>query len=539
MKLSLSKKEIVFFVFLAAFSSFLMFNTFQITPSGELKIATKIWSDFAATIPLVRSFSLGNNMPPQYPIFAGPPIRYHFLFFLFVGLFEKIGLRLDLALNTLSAISFFSLLAIIYLLAKTVFKKTSIACLSVILFLFNGSFAFVDFFKTHPISAGIISGIVQNKEFSSFGPYDGNVVSAFWSLNIFTNQRHLAFAYFAFLLLIYLMYKSIEKRKISKEKIIGLTLLVGLFPFFHLAVFGMMEIALVVFLFLYPKYKKQIIIIGFLSVLIALPQILYMGMAEVKTSIFAPGYLIEKLTIVNFFHYWIMNLGLVLLLAPLGFYFATRNQKKLILPFLTLFVVGNLFRFSPEIAANHKFFNLFLIGANIFTAFFLYNLWHKQRLGKILVGAFFPLLILSGLIDFFPIVNDGFITIPDFRKNPTASFIYRSTPKEAVFLNAAYLYDPASLAGRKIYLGWPYFSWSAGYDTDSRFLELKEMLSPKNKFLLCEQLNQRNISYVEIQNPTPIENVDINYSFFEENFIKIFEDGSAKVSIFDVRASCI
>src|SRR5574340_918749 len=88
------------------FSVWLMFHTFSYQ-SGSMLIAIKAWSDFASHIPLIRSFSLGNNFPPEYPIFPGEPIRYHFLFYLLVGLLEKAGLRIDWALNLPSALSFF------------------------------------------------------------------------------------------------------------------------------------------------------------------------------------------------------------------------------------------------------------------------------------------------------------------------------------------------------------------------------------------------------------------------------------------------
>ena len=109
----LSKKinfwEIFFFAILFIFSSFLMWKTFRVNSSGNMQVATRVWSDFAATIPLIRSFSYGSNFPIQYPIFAGPPIRYHFVFFAVVGFLEKIGLRIDWALNGLSVLGFFLL----------------------------------------------------------------------------------------------------------------------------------------------------------------------------------------------------------------------------------------------------------------------------------------------------------------------------------------------------------------------------------------------------------------------------------------------
>src|SRR3990172_9448479 len=134
----LKLREIILFIFLFIFASFLMLKTFSVK-EGNILIASRAWSDFAATLPLIRSFSLGSNFPPQYPIFAGPPIRYHFAFFATVGLMEKIGIRLDWALNSLSTMSFFLLTIAIYYLGKIIFKSKKVGILSVILFFFNGS----------------------------------------------------------------------------------------------------------------------------------------------------------------------------------------------------------------------------------------------------------------------------------------------------------------------------------------------------------------------------------------------------------------
>jgi hypothetical protein len=64
---------------------------------------------------------------------------------------------------------------------------------------------------------------------------------------------------------------------------------------------------------------------------------------------------------------------------PLGFIIAAKNEKKILLSFLSLFIIGNLFQFSPEIAANHKFFNFFIIAGGMFSAYFLHFLWKKNN----------------------------------------------------------------------------------------------------------------------------------------------------------------
>ena len=532
--------EIIFFVLLFAFSWWLMWKTFRINKSGNLEIATKVWSDFAATIPLIRSFSFGQNWPPQYPIFAGPPIRYHFVFFAIVGLLEKAGIPLDWVLNSLSAFSFFFLLLAIYYLTKAIFKSRFVSITACILFLFNGSFAFLEFFKKFPLSIHSLADIIHHDGFLAFGPYYGNkIISAFWSLNIYTNQRHLALAYAIFLLLVLLIYRASKNdNKLSLNKTLLWGIIIGLFPFIHLPVFAMMEGTLFIFLVIYPRLRKNILAIIGISLIITLPQIMYSGSSNSQGIFFHPGYLIENLNIFSFIKYWFLNLGLVTILAPIGFLLAKRPQRKILLPFLAFFVIGNLFQFSQEMAGNHKFFNLFLIGANIFAAYSIYNLWKHSLPGKTVAILYFIMMTLSGIIDIFPVKNDVYVEIKDGKNNDVEQFIINHTSKESVFINASYIYDPASLAGRKIFLGWPYFSWSAGYNTQKRSGLLKEILGSSSVNNVCALLRQENIDFIEIQNPTTLEGIKINYKFFKENFRERFSSPTTNINIYDVATSC-
>lgn len=537
-----------------------MWQTFRLG-DGTIEMATKVWSDFGATIPLERSFAYGSNFPPEYPLFAGPPIRYHFVFFMIVGLLERFGIPLDWALNSLSILGFFGLLSLIYLLATKVFESKVVGALSVILFLFNGSWGFLEFFQKHPLSASTFSDIVTNTTFSSFGPYDGKIVSAFWSLNIFTNQRHLAVGYACFLGLLYVLYTANKKvprvaripqvspasepethgtrDTLGTRGTVFIGILIGLFPFIHLTVYMMMCILLLVGLLTFSNIRKQIIIIGIIAGLIGIPQIFLMGQSAREVQLFNPGYLVEKpLTLWKFIEYWLLNLGLASVLVCIGFLLAKKRQRKVLLPFIVFFIIGNLFQFSPEMASNHKFFNMFVIGANMFAAYALYHLWKKHILGKVVFPFLFFTLILTGIIDMFPIFNDGMIVINDIHKNETATFIKNNTPSDAVFLNAMFLFDPASLAGRKIYLGWPYFSWSAGYDTDTRFRTMKLILGGNDKRTICTMLYEEGITYIEIKDPSPIENVIINYQFFEHNFVRVYKDLRENLVLYDVKRTC-
>lgn len=533
--------EFLFFAILFTFSWFLMWKTFRLSNSGNMEIATKVWSDFGATIPLIRSFSFGSNFPPEYPIFAGAPIRYHFVFFALVGAVEKMGISIDWALNSLSILSFFFLLLAIYYLSFEIFRKRSVSVISCLLFLFNGSFSFLEFFKKYPLSGQTVTDIIHNSEFLSFGPYYGDkIISAFWSLNIYTNQRHLAFAYASFLTLILIIYKAGKKPEgFSLAKSLLIAIAMGLFPFIHLPVFMMMEGALCVFFVVYPNLRRKIFNIILISLLLALPQIVYLGPSATQVEIFHPGYLIENLTYENFIKYWFLNLGLASIFTPIGFLLASRQQRKVFLPFLAFFIIGNIFQFSPEIAANHKFFNIFIIGANIFTAYSIFVIWKWNDLSKIIISACFAALILSGIIDFFPIKNDVYMEIADYPKDNRVRWIVNNTPKEAVFLNSSFTYHPASIAGRKIYLGWPYFIWSAGYDISHHSKIMENIYESHDVNEICTLSEENNIDYITVESTEGDINLPtIDLNFFRDNFRLAYEDQEQNYYIIDIDSNC-
>jgi hypothetical protein len=537
-----NKTEVILVTTSLLFSFWLMFDNFSYK-NGAMLIATKAWSDFASHIPLIRSFSFGNNFPPEYPLFPGSPIRYHFLFYAVVGLLEKSGIRIDIGLNFLSAMGFFALLIMIYLFAKLLFKSKTIGVLSVIFFLFNGSLSFIYFLKNHSFLTGnFLAEIISNKDFSSFAPYYGNgIVSAFWNLNIYTNQRHLALSYALSLFLIYFFVKKIiKKQNISNKTSAILGLILGFSFILNMAVFTMTFFAVFVLLIFFSKNRTQLLIFLFFSALMALPFYLYLqSNNSTHFFVFFPGYLINNnLSFSSFLNYWFYNLGLHLLFIPLGFLIAPKGIKKIFIAFFSLFIVANLFKFSPEIAANHKFINYFMIIGVMFSSCFLVWVWNKKIFLKPLILPVVFFLVFSGIVDFFPIHNDTKIVLADYSINPDVKWVKENTPPNTVFLNTDYLYTASSLAGRKNFLGWPYFSWSQGYDTNKRGEIRNLILTTNNKNLACSLLKQNKIDYIETLPITPSTDNPSMSDMYIKKFIVVYQDKTNGYKIFNVKKSC-
>ncbi|MBW1862040.1 MAG: hypothetical protein JRJ02_06665, partial [Deltaproteobacteria bacterium] len=507
-------RRILFLAFFL-FALSLMSMTFSHDPDQDVMlIGTTVFSDFAAHIPLIRSFTEGANWPPEYPLYPGSVIQYHFLFFLVVGLLEKIGVRIDIALNVLGALGFSLLMSMIFILGRKLFSL-KVGLLSVLFFLFNGSLGFIDFFKEHPLSTRTLSEIYRVKEFPAFGPWNGSEVSAFWSLNIYTNQRHLAFG-FAFLL--FFIYQVLKlKDGFDREvllKGLGFGLLVGIFPILHQPTCLLMAVILILYFLFFPSKRAFFFTVGLTSLMLMAIQypffLTFLSDGRGDGVVWRPGYLIsDSLSLTHFVSYWWKNLGLHSVLIPIGFYLSSNKVRIIMLPAIIMFMLASLFQFSLEMAANHKFYNFFLILAQMLSAYSLVRFWDYiskrfTNLYKVLacragviVLVFF--MVLSGVIDFMVIRNNRLIDVPGRDEIEVVEWIKKNTPKDAIFLNSRYIFHPASLAGRKIFLGWPYFVWSAGYDTNKRYKILEQIYTSRDFPEICSLLRENNISHISLE----------------------------------------
>ena len=113
----LFRKEAVFFGALLVFLTWIMFYVFFIK-DGVLYSGYTVYGDYAPHTAMMRSFSMGNNFPTEYPHFGGQDVKYHFMFQFFVGNLEFLGLRLDFAYNVVSVLALLGFLIFLYHMAK-------------------------------------------------------------------------------------------------------------------------------------------------------------------------------------------------------------------------------------------------------------------------------------------------------------------------------------------------------------------------------------------------------------------------------------
>ena len=185
--------ELGFLAGLTAIITWMAFATFSYG-DGVLTVGGHELGDFGANTAIAAGFSIGHNFPTEYPLFAGERSLYHFLFYFQAGNLSFLGWDPALAGNLLFVGSMVSLLVVLMALARRVFGSTAVAVLSAALFFFHGSLSFIPYLATFDsIDAALQAVPTSGRFLSSIFPYRGEDW-AFWTQNVFLNQRHLASA---------------------------------------------------------------------------------------------------------------------------------------------------------------------------------------------------------------------------------------------------------------------------------------------------------------------------------------------------------
>src|SRR6266481_4884518 len=282
--------------------------------------------------------------------------------------------------------------------------------------------------------------------------------------------------------------------------------LLGFLPMWNSAVF-IAAAAILGLLFILCPLRRQMLVLAVTSGVIALPQMLYLGTGSGRAHVpklLHWGYTIDHPTLANVAYYLGFTFGFKWLLIALALVFATNLQRRFFLAFLSLIAVAFSFQFTIEVLANQKFIHIWVIIANLFVAFAVWRLWHLSLGGTTLPGKFAAivttlLIIPGGIIDFFPIHNTGWSEVA-YRNGPLIDWLNKNTTPRDIFLSDRFVNHPILMAGRRVFYGWPYYSWSAGYDATKSDRLYIELFESKDHWKVYHLLKENGIKYVGYDN---------------------------------------
>jgi sugar lactone lactonase YvrE len=273
------------------------------------------------------------------------------------------------------------------------------------------------------------------------------------------------------------------------------------------------------------------------AAILAVPQLLWVRPGTMAGEQTYPslywGYVVNDPTVANVAAYLGFVFGPKLILAGIALLAATWRQWRVFIVFSSLVGVAFLIQLSVEVLANHKFINAWLIVVNLFAAAGLVRLWRaRPRLripARAVAVGLAAIIVAGGVVDLLPVKNQG-MQVFAMEGDPLYEWVRTETDPEAVFLTDIYVVHQILLAGRRIYFGWPYYAWSAGYDVGPRETWYRETFAERSPRALAERLRTAAIDYVAIDDGLRAQTFAprLNEEVFRANFEQVFrdEDGS-------------
>jgi uncharacterized membrane protein len=220
-----------------------------------------------------------------------------------------------------------------------------------------------------------------------------------------------------------------------------------------------------------------------------------------------------------------------------------KGLKWITLSFTMPLLMATVLQLTPDIAVNHKYIMISVLLLDVIAASFvvhIYEIASTKAGGAAIAGALIFFMTATGVIDLITTYNANSLTnVNGMRpfvlssEDELTKWVAENTEPNAIFLTDTYFIHPFMLSGRKIFLGWQYFAWSAGYNTAERDKIAKGIFSSKDKEEIKKLIKQNNISYILIDNGLRTSKVyKVNEELIRECYEIVYDDKASNTVIY-------
>lgn len=554
-------REAVFFLLLLAFLTWIMFYVFYIK-DGILYSGFTVYGDYAPHTAMMRSFSLGDNFPTQYPHFGGEDVKYHFMFQFLVGNLEYLGIRLDIAYNMLSVFALLGFLMMLYSIARRLTGSGVAGVVTVALFFFRSSFTFFRYLWEHLRSGDLLRTLAENTSFIGYTP---NEDWGLWNFNVYLNQRHLAFGLLIAALVLWYYLDLVEAGCSHSEKglawmknrlfsaeawkmrnpegALAAGLALGLTAFWNgAAVIGGLLILLGFAVF--SDGKLDYLATAVTAVLFSVLQSKVFIRGSAVEAGFYWGFISEDKSPAGVLWFLIQMSGIffagAVLLLPL---LKKRLHRVLTVSCLFPVVFAFCFSLTPDITVNHKYIMISYAFLAVLWAGVLTGLWKgkdgSRRSAAVIRRAAAVLMAVcltaTGIYDFVVILrNNG----PGHRvtvnmESTLTDWLAEHLDSGDLLLTPEYSMSETTMSGVMMYLGWPYYAWSAGYDTYGRAQKAVEIYTSEDPAAVDRLVKEEKITYILFEEGMEFEGAVCREDTIRELYTMVYQSDDGRIRIYE------
>lgn len=552
------KKEILLFVFLTIFVTWMMFYVFHMK-DGLLYSGFSVYGDYAPHTAMMRSFSRGNNFPTQYPHYGGQDVKYHFMFQFLVGNLEYLGIRLDIAYNLVSIMSLAGFLMVLYGISYRMFKSFWAGASAIVFFFFRSGTAFWQYLWEHFQAGDLLQTLEEN---TAFIGYTTNENWGLWNFNVYLNQRHLAFGLLIAAVAVWIFMDWLEAgcshgehgglwirgRFFTKEawvcKNVDTAVLLGLFlgltAFWNGAALigGLLILA---GLAVFSDGKLDYAICAALAVFFSELQSKIFVSGSIMSPAFYWGFLADNKSISGVLGYLVEISGFVFVGLIVAAVFLKRSQRAVLGGCLLPMIFAFLVSLTPDINVNHKYVMISYAFVTVFWGWIVRcvflagkNSW-KKWVGRVAAAVLCICLSATGIYDYVIILrdNDSAHRMTVNMESSLTEWLCTNLKKNDLLLTPEYTMNEVTMSGAMLYCGWPYYAWSAGYDTYYRAGQAVLMYTTDDPEVLKATVKKEKITYILFEEDMEFEQQECREDIIRETYPLVYTSEDGRIRIYE------
>ena len=148
-------------------------------------------------------------------------------------------------------------------------------------------------------------------------------------------------------------------------------------------------------------------------------------------------------------------------------------------------------------------------------------------------------LTITGIYDFVIIVRDngpGRRVTVNMNSALTEWLADNLTSKDLI-LTPEYSINEVTMAGVMMYMGWPYYAWSAGYDTYGRAEIAKTIYSSTDENTVKSLVKQEKITYILFEDGMKFEETECREDVIAKAFHLVYQSEDGRIRIYETSNS--
>ena len=274
------------------------------------------------------------------------------------------------------------------------------------------------------------------------------------------------------------------------------------------------------------------------------------------------GFLAENETLLGALDYMWKLWGILLLFIGAYLLLGKGVKRYLIVVFsvplviaFTVFLIAGL-EVTPEthylvkyyVSVNHKFVMMSAMLLSVYPAIIITGLWEKRSvwfeqgviMRRVTAGILVVLMTATGVFEYHVVRNQDRGHYVYDTQDPVTAWIKENTDTDDLILSGTYDLNPVVLGGGMLYLGHEYYAGSAGYDTDTRKENVREMYASRSPEQLDELVKEHGIDYIIVDEEARYEYTVREY-IIAATYEAVYTQGEdeGKFTIYDTSKSLI